>query len=62
MSDEPIRPGEAPVATPVGIWEHYCEHPGCTQWGGHGYQIGKQSARRYCAEHRGEGERLIGRG
>lgn len=58
MSDDPIR--EEP-ATPAGIWEHHCEHDGCAAWGGWGYQIGKQKAHWFCAEHRDDGERFIGR-
>lgn len=61
MSDEPIRldPQTAPV--PAGIFEHYCEHAGCSSWGAWGYQIGRQTARYFCFEHREEGERMIGR-
>jgi len=60
MSDEPAR-GEAPTATPAGTWEHWCEHPGCSRWGGWGYKIGAQEVRWYCGQHRGAGERLLGR-
>ena len=62
MSDEPIRLDEHRQSTPAGIWEHYCEHPGCKRWGAYGYQVGRQTpAHWFCLEHRDEGERLIGR-
>lgn len=60
MSDEPIRPDQQAV-TPSGIFEHWCERPGCEKWGAYGYQIGKQKARYYCLDHRENGERFIGR-
>lgn len=59
MSDEPIRIQQA-TTTPAGIWEHPCQHDGCSSWGGHGYQIGGQAARWFCHEHLSDGERLIG--
>lgn len=61
MSDEPARGSEPPAVTPSGIWEHYCEHDGCKEWGSYGYQIGKQVAHWFCKEHRDDGERMIGR-
>lgn len=61
MSDEPGRATETLRQTPAGIWEHLCEHPGCKEWGGFGYQIGKQAARWYCGAHRDDGERHIGK-
>ena len=61
MSDEPRRATDAPRPTPAGIWEHPCEHPGCSEWGAFGYQVGKQAARWYCREHREDGERHIGK-
>ena len=37
MGDE-IRIGaETAVQRPVGIFEHYCEHPGCKEWGSWGF-------------------------
>lgn len=60
MSDEPSRT-ERTVSV-SGIWEHYCEHAGCKEWGSYGYQIGKQTPHWFCREHRDDGERIIGRG
>lgn len=60
MSDETIRQEQPPQA-PAGIWEHLCEHPDCSEWGGHGYSVAGRAPRWYCGEHRSEGERLIGR-
>lgn len=37
MGDE-IRIGAELVAPrPTGLFEHYCEHPGCKEWGSWGY-------------------------
>ena len=50
--------GEAPRArNPNGIYEHYCEHPGCEKWGGWGYAVGRSAPHWFCYEHRAEGER-----
>jgi hypothetical protein len=62
MSDEQSQDASPAAATPAGIWEHRCEHNGCSAWGLYGYQIGKQAPHWYCGEHRDKGERLIGRG
>ena len=40
---------------PAGIYEHYCEHPGCSAWGGWGYSRGKATIW-FCGEHREDGE------
>lgn len=55
MSDEPQRPGEAEPQrhAPAGLWEHWCEHPGCGAWGAWGLARGKRTAW-YCSEHRPE--------
>jgi len=61
MSDEPTR-GGAITGTPSGLFEHYCEHEGCTAWGSYGFQARKaERARYFCYEHRDDGERIIGR-
>lgn len=60
MSDEPNR-DEQPVATPAGIWEHYCERPGCKEWGGFGFSLAGRPARWFCWDHKADGERLLGR-
>jgi len=36
MSDVPSSQ-PVPASRPAGIHEHYCEHPGCTKWGGWGF-------------------------
>ncbi|THK34031.1 hypothetical protein EHS39_32785 [Ensifer sp. MPMI2T] len=36
------------------LYEHYCEHPGCTKWGGFGFAVGKAAANWFCIEHRPE--------
>lgn len=61
MSDEPIRLETEAAPTPSGIWEHYCEHPGCDSWGGFGFSVAGRAPRWYCAGHMDEGERLLGR-
>lgn len=35
MSDDPLAPKLA--GTPAGIYEHWCERPGCGKWGGWGF-------------------------
>ena len=49
MSDETTA---APPATSSGMYEHYCEHPGCKAWGSFGYDIGKGETKWFCFEHR----------
>jgi hypothetical protein len=36
------------------LYVHYCEHVGCTKWGGFGYAIGKGEPNWFCFEHRPE--------
>jgi hypothetical protein len=48
MSDEPIRlpAGVEPEhRVPVGIIDHYCEHPGCKEWGYLGFARGREASR-----------------
>jgi hypothetical protein len=59
MGDE-TRPGTEHRA-PTGIYEHWCEHDGCTEWGAWGYSRTKLETRWYCYEHRDEGEAYLGR-
>ncbi|TWG90295.1 hypothetical protein L598_000700000510 [Mesorhizobium sp. J18] len=61
MSDEQMRNGETAPRRSSGIVEHYCEHPGCSSWGGWGYSRLKDAPRWFCYAHRDEGERYIGR-
>lgn len=49
MSDD-LKTDERPPA-PV-HFEHYCGEPGCSKWGGHGYDIGRGETRWFCWEHR----------
>ena len=63
MSDEIRLPG-APAElrrAPSGLTVHYCEHPGCKEWGGWGYSRTKQDTRWFCFEHRADGEVYLGR-
>jgi len=62
MSDEPTKlpEGVGPASTPTGIYEHCCEHDGCSKWGGFGFTRMKlETPRWYCFEHRDEGERYL---
>ena len=62
MSDEPIKlaEGVGPSMAASGIYEHWCEHPGCKAWGGWGYGRRKDEPLRwFCGEHREDGERLL---
>jgi len=52
MSDEK-EVAKQPTAGP---WVHLCEHPGCTDWGGWGFAIGKGHSRWYCYAHRDDGK------
>ncbi|THK35732.1 hypothetical protein EHS39_23005 [Ensifer sp. MPMI2T] len=51
MSDEEIA-GEKHRDN--GLYVHYCEHPGCTKWGGFGFAIGKTEPNWFCLAHRPE--------
>ena len=59
MTDGPMQPtalpDEARTPRPAGIYEHYCEHPGCGKWGGWGFPHGKTTIW-LCGEHREDGE------
>ena len=62
MSDEPIKlpEGFGPATATSGLYEHNCEHPGCTKWGGWGFGRRKdEPVRWYCNEHKAEGERYL---
>ncbi|MDK1494796.1 hypothetical protein QN219_33370 [Sinorhizobium sp. 7-81] len=52
MSDEQTA-GTEPHRD-LGLYIHYCEHPGCTKWGGFGFAAGKDEPRWYCLDHRPE--------
>jgi hypothetical protein len=44
------------------IYEHWCEHEGCAEWGSRGYQRGKREEPHwFCYGHRDDGELLLGR-
>lgn len=57
MSDDPLSPRPA-GSTPAGLYEHWCEHPGCTKWGGLGYTRNKV-IHWFCGEHKDDGEALM---
>lgn len=59
MGDE-LRPNTE-YRTPAGIFEHWCEHPGCKEWGSWGYSRTKHETRWFCREHRDYGEAWLGR-
>lgn len=50
MSDETREP----TSSPHGLFEHYCQHPGCKLWRGYGYSRGKGEYDWFCYEHRPE--------
>ncbi|WP_292331735.1 hypothetical protein [Mesorhizobium sp.] len=54
MSDDPSSQ-PVPASRATRIYENYCEHPGCTKWGGWGFARGKQTIW-FCREHREDGE------
>nr|WP_246259336.1 hypothetical protein [Chelativorans oligotrophicus] len=60
MSDE--HPNSPVSGIPEGIVEHWCEREGCSKWGGHGFSRGKNQPNVwFCAEHREDGERYLGK-
>lgn len=61
MSDD--RPAdEVPGLTPAGVVNHWCEHPGCSNWGAFGYaRVRSAPVAWYCFDHRDHGEKLLGR-
>ena len=62
MSDEPIRlpQGVEPAhRAPVGIVDHYCEHPGCKEWGSFGFARGKGEPKWFCRGHKTDGEAYL---
>ncbi|MCZ4500996.1 MAG: hypothetical protein JWQ74_3551 [Marmoricola sp.] len=38
--------------------EHWCQHPGCTKWGGFGYDRGRGETDWWCWEHRPDREKV----
>jgi hypothetical protein len=58
MSDDPLSPAhDRSGVAPAGIHEHFCEHPGCTKWGGFGFSRPRETSHWFCFQHREEGER-----
>ncbi|UWU25441.1 hypothetical protein N2601_31115 (plasmid) [Rhizobium sp. CB3060] len=47
MTEEAREQTEAPVHV-----NHYCEFPGCTKWGGLGYDVHPAGTQWFCFEHR----------
>jgi len=52
-----VATDEALVPWSAGVYDHYCQHPGCGEWGDWGYARGKATIW-YCGEHREDGERV----
>jgi hypothetical protein len=46
---------------PAGIFEHYCEHEGCKEWGSFGYERASRRTDWFCFEHRDDGEAVLRR-
>jgi hypothetical protein len=58
--DRPVAyPPSADEQTPAGVFEHWCEHPGCISWGGWGFARGRGNPAWFCYEHREDGERRL---
>lgn len=55
MANDFIKYPSSTETTPAGLFEHWCEHPGCTKWGGWGFPRGKQTVW-FCWKHRGDAE------
>lgn len=58
MSDEAPRPVIGTDIEPArpqnagGLFEHYCEHPACKQWGAFEFPKGTRETIWFCFEHR----------
>ena len=53
---ETTQPTEAAAQTPAGVYEHYCQHAGCTKWGSFGFARNQRDEPTwYCFEHRSDG-------
>jgi hypothetical protein len=62
VSDEPIRlrQGVEPVhRAPSILFEHYCQHPGCKEWGAFGFARGIGEPTWFCCGHKGDGARYL---
>lgn len=61
MTDKPIKlpEGVGPTQAPAGIYEHWCEHPGCKNWGAWGFSSRYKGQHFFCTEHREEGEQYL---
>lgn len=60
MSDALTRPTDLQPEpkNKGGLYEHYCEHPGCTKWGGFGFGRPKQVMHWMCEDHRDDLEQF----
>ncbi|KAA0685684.1 hypothetical protein DTW90_35075 [Neorhizobium sp. P12A] len=47
MSDEAREAEGSAVHT-----DHFCEYPGCSKWGAHGYDVHPAGTQWFCYEHR----------
>jgi hypothetical protein len=62
MSDESIRlpQGVEPAQrAPSILFDHYCEHPGCKEWGSFGFARGRGEPKWFCRGHKGDGEAYL---
>ncbi|RUV55848.1 hypothetical protein EOA88_35590 [Mesorhizobium sp. M5C.F.Ca.IN.020.14.1.1] len=60
MSNDLIKYPSSTERTPAGLFEHWCQHPGCAKWGQRGFaRGGKGESVWFCYEHREDGERYL---
>lgn len=52
----PAEPPPAPQQPPL------CEHPGCGEWGTHGFTLTGRAPRHFCGQHKAQGERYMREG
>jgi hypothetical protein len=50
MADDTVKNSRS--ADEQSLHLHFCEHPGCANWGGFGYDVEMSQTQWFCGEHR----------
>ncbi|MGO4564245.1 hypothetical protein AB4Z52_04120 [Rhizobium sp. 2YAF20] len=56
MADDTVKDSRS--ADEQSLLTHLCEHPGCANWGGFGYDVEMGQTQWFCFEHRWDDYRL----
>ena len=56
MADDTVKNSRS--ADEQSLHTHLCEHPGCTNWGGFGYDVEMGETQWFCVEHSWDDYRL----